>query len=306
MQDRFKGPLGLQGEQFWKKPLWQKSALDFRLGLVDKDIDGLFLDAPDRIYLARQRTLPLVTLRSGPTEKLHEFGLPTTTQVVVSHLETGMVRMVKLAESGPAGGGEKPSPGWTSSDLEVDLFSIMDLKPALGTFQAMLLCGPQVSNRKEFSIYPASESESTGETLAALLKLRKDGGLPAPLLDVKAAELRHAAPAKSYPANPVWKFDVGRELDGTLRMHLRFVVKALPRWMTPPGELRKDANGSPIRAVLPVLLVGFDEDRRLCLNSPIPSLAWGKGWRGARSSRESLSRASSSSRCRPDAPRLET
>ena len=262
--DRIKGPFGLKDEQFWNKPLWQEPVVDFRVDLGDGLHDGMFLDTPDRIYADRHKTIPLAMIRSARTDKLYDYNLRTTTRLVVSHLETGTIQVVKVGEPGPAK--KRPdSPGWASTELEADLMSIADLDPGIGSYQVMLLCGPESSNRKTFSMYPSLALEKDKTTLLALEKLRKEGGSPARTVDPIALDLRKAVP--SSPGGPArWKAALNRTPNGEVRLSLEFNLPILPRFILPLDMQEVNPDGSKTRVILPVFLAGFDENRSLCLS----------------------------------------
>lgn len=263
--DMIKGPFGLKDEQFWNKPLWQQPVVDFRITLGDKLHDGMFLDAPDRVYGDRHKTIPLAMIRSALTDKLYDFNLRTTTRLVLSHLETGSIQIVKVGEPGPPK--KRPtSPGWASTELEADLKDIADLGPGLGTYQAMLLCGPQASNRKAFALYPSPTQEKDKSTLTALEKLRKEGGSPAPMSDRIALDLRKATPSPDQTDAAAWKAALKRAPKGEVRLSLEFNLPVLPRFILPPEKQVANPGRSNVRAILPVYLAGFDENRSLCLN----------------------------------------
>lgn len=262
--DLVKGPFGLQDEQFWSKPLWQQSVVDFRIKLGDDLADGMYLDTPDRIYADRHKGIPLAMLRSGPTDKLYDHNLRTTTRLVLSHLETGTIQIVKLAEPGTPK--KRPtSPGWTSTELEVDLKALADLGPGLGSYQAMLLCGPEASNRKAFALYPSPALEKDKTTQESLGKLRKEGGSPARLVDRLTLDLKKSSPAPSDA--PAWKAALKRTPKGDVRLALEFHIPVLPRFILPPEKQVANPDGSKVKAVLPVFLAGFDENRALCLGT---------------------------------------
>lgn len=263
--DLIKGPFGLKDEQFWNKPSWQKPVVDFRIALGDRLHDGMFLDTPDRIYGDRHASIPLAMIRSARTDKLYDYNLRTTTRLVLSHLETGTIQIVKVAEAGPAK--KRPaSPGWASTELEADLKKLADLGPGLGAYQAMLLCGSQSSNRKAFGLFPSPTLEKDKATFAALDKLRKEGGSPARLADGIALDIRRTAPPSDQAHAVLWSTALKRTPKGEIRLSLEFSLPVLPRFILPADKPAVNPDGSNVRAILPVFLVGFDENRSLCLN----------------------------------------
>jgi hypothetical protein len=265
--DLIKGPFGLKDEMFWNKPLWQPSVVDFRIKLGDDLADGMFLDTPDRIYGDRHKTIPLAMVRSGPTQKLFDYNLRTTARLVVSHLETGNIQIVKPGEAGGPARKRPDSPGWTSTELEADLRNIMDLGAGLGVYQAFLICGPQISNRKAFALFPSPEAEKKKETLDALERLRKEGGSPARMASLVALDIRQSPPSMDEASGPRWKAALERVQDGTIRLDLDYSLPVLPRFVLPSDKPLIRPDGSRVRAILPVYLVGFSEDRRICLDA---------------------------------------
>lgn len=270
------GPLGLEGEQYWNKPLQQRSAMDFGSSLVDKDVEGIFIDAPARIYQDKHGIVPLAAFRSGSTQKLRRYSLRTTTQLVLIHLETGKIQMAKAAETPPTDADQpEPSPGWAMENLEVDLAASMDLGPRLGRYAVFMVCGPESSNLRTIALLPSAESEAAKETLESLALLRKEGGLPQPLLIGKTVDLIHEPLKPVEGKEAVWKLSHILDGQGKHRIHLEYRMEGLPRFAYPKDRPHLDEKGKRAYANLPLLLAGFDENRSLVLvkNLGLPVMA---------------------------------
>lgn len=271
-----KSPFGLEGEQYWNKPLQQQGALDFGSALVDKDVDGIFIDAPSKVYLNQHKTVPLAAIRSGSTGKLQRFSLNTTARLVLTHLETGKIQIVKPGETPvPDPDEPAPSPGWTVQDLETDLAESLDLGPKLGRYAAWMVCGPESSNQRVFALFPSVETESGKETRESLDRLRHEGGPPLPLLIGKTVDLIHEAQNPPEGKAPVWKLSDEPDAQGRHRLHLEFHLEGLPRFAYPKDRPHLDERGKRVHASLPLLLVGFDENRSpvLVKNLGLPVVA---------------------------------
>jgi hypothetical protein len=206
-------------------------------------------------------------VRSGPTQKLFDYNLRTTTRLVVSHLETGTIQIAKPGEAGGPARKRPDSPGWTSTELEADLRSIMDLGAGFGTYHAFLICGPQISNRKAFALFPSPEAVKDKETLENLDRMRKEGGAPARMANPITLGIRQYPPSADKAAGPRWKAALESAQDGTIRLELDYSLPVLPRFVLPTDKPLMSPEGSRVRAILPVYLVGFNEDRRICLDS---------------------------------------
>lgn len=270
------GPLGLEGEQYWNKPLQQKSAMDFGSSLVDKDVEGIFIDAPAMIYQDKHGTVPLAAFRSGSTRKLQRYSLRTTTQLVLIHLETGKAQMAKAAETPPTDADQpEPSPGWAMENVEVDLAASMDLGPRLGRYAAFMVCGPERSNPRTFALFPSVESEAAKETRESLALLRKQGGPPQPLINGKTVDLIHEPMKPAEGKDAVWKLSHFPDGQGKHRIHLEFQLEGLPRFAYPKDRPHLDEKGKRVYANLPLLLAGFNENRSLVLvkNLGLPVMA---------------------------------
>lgn len=270
------GPFGLEGDQYWNKPLQQKSAMAFGSSLVDKDVEGIFIDAPATIHLDKHGTVPLAAFRSGSTLKLRRFSLRTTTQLVLIHLETGRIQMAKAAETPPMDVNEpEPSPGWAMEDLEVNLAESMDLGPRLGRYEAFMVCGPESSNPRTITLFPSVETEAAKATLESLALLRKEGGPPQPLLVGKTVDLIHEPVKPAGGKEALWKLSHMLDGQGRHRIHLEYHLEGLPRFAYPKDRPHLDEKGKRIHANLPVLLAAFDENRSLVLvkNLGLPVMA---------------------------------
>jgi len=262
------GPFGLKGEQYWQEPLWQKSSRQFAASLLHDDVEGIFIDVPSKGYMDRHKTFPVCAFHAGSTEKLQKYSFHSTIQLVVSHLETGKIQIVK---PGLAPGTEEPesSPGWLVQDLEVDIYSILDLNPKLGRYSAWALNGPECSNQRLFELYPSSESERNPEVLARLEKLRKEGGSPQPLFQGKNWGVIHQAPKPMDGAIPHWVLSKQQSGTSPYQIDLEYRIEGLPRFLFQKDKPHLDKSGKRIYANLPILIIGFDENRSLVIKQDI-------------------------------------
>lgn len=271
-----RSPFGLEGEQYWSKPLQQQGAMDFASDLVDKDVDGIFIDAPPTVYLDQHKTVPLAAIRSGSTAKLQRFSLNTTTRLVVTHLETGKIQIVKPGEAPvPDPDEPAPSPGWTVQDLQVDMAEALDLGPRLGRYAAWMICGPESSNQRVVALFPGIEAEAGKEAREGLARLHREGGPPQPLLIGKTVDLIHEPRKPADGKTPVWKLSLVPDGQGKHRLHLEYRLEGLPRFTYPKDRPHLDEKGKRVYANLPLLLVGFDENRSpvLVKNLGLPVMA---------------------------------
>lgn len=262
-----KGPSGLDEEQFWEQPLMQKSASLFGFKLLTDGKDGIFIDAPAKVFLDKHETAPLIGFRVGDTEKLRKFSFQTTTRLILSHLETGRIQVVK-ADVAPPPGQEKPSasPGSVVIDVEADLIQFMGQEKKVGRFSVVMICGPEKSNQRIVTLYPSKKSEGSTELQQQLTNLRESGGAPLPVLLGKTLELKH---------------EVGPEFDGTAwklsavkdpardRIRLDYRLEVPPRLVNAADKPQVDENGKRIHAILPVTLIGFDENRSVVLHKSL-------------------------------------
>lgn len=262
------GPFGLKGEQYWQEPLWQKSSRQFAAALLHDDVEGIFIDAPSKVYMNRHNTFPICAFHAGSTERLQKHSFHSTIQLVVSHLETGIIHIVKPGLN-PGNPEPESSPGWLVQDLEVDIFSILDLNPKLGRYSAWILNGPEKSNQRPFELYPSSESERSPEVLARLELLRKEGGSPQPLFQGKNWGILHQASNPKEESIPLWKLTKRPSGKSPFQIDLEYRIEGLPRFLLQKDKPPLDKSGKRIYANLPILILGFDGNRELVIKQDI-------------------------------------
>lgn len=255
------GPLGLQGDQYWSKPLEQPGPMAFGERLVDKDLDGLFLDAPPHVPLDKRRSIPLVVMRGGETVRLYRNPLRAIGQYIAVHLETGRIQMAKAAETPPRETeSEEPSPGWSMESLESEFSEVLDLGPRLGRYRVRILCGNQSSPARDLELFPTADPAAPQEIQKGLTRLREEGGPPHAPLQGKTLGLAHAGAPAGDPKDPLFKIAVSPDAAGRPILHLAYRLLGLPRFVFPTDKPRLDADGKRIHASLPVLLAGFTEE----------------------------------------------
>ncbi len=259
------GPLGLSGTEYWNDPLFHTS--DKSDKMMNEQKEEMVIDAPGKVFLDSHTTIPLVCLRSLNKE-FYRFRLKTTTQLIVTHLETGKIRCTKLGLS-PARIESPPSPGWMVEDILVDLNEIMDLSPSLGHYDAWIVCGPEASNQRGFQIYPSKEAENRKETIRALMELRAIPSLDEPKNQPPRIDLINSIDMDFKADETVWKLTQEKDEKGKARLRLKFKIKGLPRFNFPKDKPIIDASGKRVFASLPIHLVGFDEDRTLIISERV-------------------------------------
>lgn len=264
------GPLGLSGDQYWRKPLHQAPVLAFGADLLSRDVEGIFIDAPSKVHLDRRGSVPLAVLRSGSTQELFRRPLGAVGQLVVVHLDSGALQAVKAGDPPPPDPDfEEPSPGWSVDPLHIDLAESVNLGPGLGRYAAYILSGPQASNLRELALFPSTQSEMEPETAEAIRQLREAGGPLLPLLPGKSVDLTHEAAAPGAGPDPIWKLSHFQDAAGRSRVALEYRLDGLPRFVYPKERPHIDETGRRVHANLPVLLLAFDGKRALLLRKAV-------------------------------------
>lgn len=259
-----KGPFGLSDEQFWNNPMRQKTTGEFGDSLMGNDVDGIFIDMPGKVMLETHQTVPLVGFQSGSTEKVFKFNFKTTVQVIVIHLESGKISLTKPVAS-PAKAGPKPSPGWTIRELEIDLGKIIDLSPKLGHYSVWLVNGSDASNTRQFRIFPNSPGGSSTEFLARTADLRMEGGSPYPLVPNGVFDLRQNPTSAPMDPGPIWNLKFDTSIAFHPRLELEYQIEARPRFVFPKSDSHLDETGNRVYANLPIMILGFDENRSIVI-----------------------------------------
>lgn len=262
MSDK-KGPLNLSGEQYWNDPLSFKG--DIGVDRLEAHVDGMLLDAPSTVNVSTHKTIPLVCHRSGESEKLHVYNLETTTQLVASNLETGMVQVVKLAESPSRNNEPPPSPGWSTDWLEADLAARVALGQKIGRYSVWLVCGPDASNKRTVELYseqlkPGSQSYSD--------KLREIRNNATPKYDPAVAAKFDFQPSK-ISGNDDWVFTQEKGPHGETRLRIQYHVIGVPGLIFPPQEKKSDPAGRRLFGHLPMQVFGFGKNRTLSILSKV-------------------------------------
>jgi hypothetical protein len=269
-KDEAPGPLGLSGDAYWRKPRHQRAVLDFGSALVEKDVEGTFIDIPSKVHLDGRGSIPLVAVRGGSTRELFLRPLAAVGQLVVAHLESGALQAVKAGEPPPRDPDfEEPSPGWSMEDLEADLAEAVNLGPRLGRYAAYVLCGAEASNLREFSLFPSAGAETDPETAERIRQLREAGGPLLPLLHRGSADLVHEPEPTPPGSEPLWRLAHIPATGGRSRLHLEYRLEGLPRFVYPGERPRLDETGRRVYANLPILLLGFDGTRALVLRKAL-------------------------------------
>ncbi len=263
-------PFGLSGEQYWVKPMDQRSVIAYAtdLSYKDKEGQGIHVDVPPKVYTDRHKDVPLIAFNSNSFADLHHYPLRRTAQIVLVHLETGKAGIAKAADT-PASDPNAPAwesqPGWSVEDLIADAAE-PGLGPRLGHYAVCMLNGPDASETRRFAVYPSEAAEIKPETAKALERLRGEGGPPLPALKPGQLGLVHQQP-KVVTENH-WKIAIVPGKDGKW-LHLSYRLQGLPRFLFPKDHPHSDETGKRVYGVLPVLLAGFDGNRALVLNRQI-------------------------------------
>jgi hypothetical protein len=257
------GPFGLTGDQYWQQPLWQKPAQAFGDHLLLAKTDGIYIDAPSRIFLDKYKTIPVVAFHSGPSEILGHFSFNNSIQMIVSHLETGRIQMAKPGKT-PPNAEPDAAPGRSVRELEVDAASLFDLGPKLGRYSTWMLNGPEASNQRELRIYPSPAAEASQETQSRIDHLRKEGGSPYPLWAGPKMSLVQEK-LESTGKGQIWRLGNRVDPNGHPRLVLDYRIEGLPRFILPKEKPILDEQRNVIHGNLPVMFIVFDSNRALTL-----------------------------------------
>lgn len=260
------GPLKLSGDQYWKDPSTLMGKIE--LDRIRSRADGMLLDAPDVVYLDIHPSIPLICHRSGESRKLHQFSLNSTAQIVVSHLETGKVLMVKLGES-PDRVGPEPSPGWATEFLEVDLLQIANLGPKLGQYAVRILCGPESSNLRYISIYPSSSARHSKDVREQLMLMRSEPEISSGMPEIQNDKIRVLGKSQLTPESRGVEMNVIKESDNHHKIRVQFQVAGLPRFEVASQTLGQQNKTTIAIAYLPVGLFVFNEHREVVVKSTL-------------------------------------
>lgn len=266
------GPLGLSGDQYWNDPTsFIEDIIDQRMMTSQ---DGFLIDAPGKVFLDQNKTVPLVCLHTAETNKFVRHSLMTTTQLISVYLETGDVRLVKLAESPAMRDTRQHPPGFSNRSLAVDLKELLSIGSYPGRHAVSLLCGPEISNTCIIEIIPGRGRELVDDYQRQIAALRKEG--PPLSLDQTYAELhiKQHLPINVSDGKIVWSVTQTKEGSSDFRIKLMFSIPGLQRFLF--REKRPlDPEGKEVVAALPVALVGFNEERALVIfkKFPLPIIA---------------------------------
>lgn len=258
-----KGPLGFLGDTYWDPK--SQSIAEVAMRRLDSLVDGMILDAPTHVYHNIHSTIPVVCLRTSPTEKLHTFSLKKTTYLVCNSMETNFSQIVKLAPTPARADNRKPSPGFTGERMDLDLNSIIPIISQTGSYIIWLVCGPEVSNQRIIQILPTKESENTKEIKDTIGFLRKDRSISKTELYIHLVDIMQHPFASTEKNDNTWNFIIEKQTGSTTRIHLRYKILGLPSFLLPDDQVKYDPDGKQVYAYLPVTFVGFNEDRKLSI-----------------------------------------
>lgn len=150
------GPLGMKDEAFWEDPHGEDEAVQTRL--IDDGFQGLLVDAPARLPIARRQTLPLVGVHAVSLRETHTLDLRRAAIAVAVKLETNEV-WADLAfeprDRPPEGAGliapdpplEDVPEGCTLVSFDADLRARLRLPWEPGTLLVGLIVRERTSNR---------------------------------------------------------------------------------------------------------------------------------------------------------------
>ncbi len=252
------GPLNLTGNQYWENPL--KHAGDVGMKRLVNDDEGIIIDIPPKVYLDEKSAIPLICLWTQDKQMAQKRSLATTTWLVLTHLETGNTQVVKLARSPDVRDDGPVSKGWINEWHVTDIKDIVHLGPSLGKYCAWLVSGSQVSNIRNFELYPNRKAEASEETRDRVSSLRKGigdsgftGGGYSPLVTIDV-DVPNTAAQNSISISPE------RIVGGGLQLKVTYKIKGLEKYLIPPTKLTKDKLGRIFYAWVPLTLIGFTRE----------------------------------------------
>lgn len=250
------GPLGLSGDQYWNNPT---SLIDsvIRLRMINS-IDGFLIDAPEKVFLDKNATVPLICLQTAETNKFVRHSLETTTQLVTICLETGKVNIKKLAPSPATQDLRQHPPGFSCGTLALDVRGNV----SEGRYSFMLLCGPEKSNERIVEVIPGSDKKTIEEYKKRIHEIQSFGAETAFLYDHSQIKLQNLPlTTDTLPIMLKWQKNSNNEIE----ISLTYNIEGLPRFVF-DKENKVTADGKTVYAALPVTFIGFNGNRSFVLN----------------------------------------
>jgi len=251
-----KGPLGLSNGQYWNNPttLFDSITEDRMMS----SIDGFVIDAPEKVFLDKNATVPLICLQTAETNKFVRHSLETTTQLVTVCLETGKVNVKKLAPSPATQDLRQHPPGFSCGTLALDVRGNV----SEGRYSFFLLSGPEQSNQCIVEIIPGCDSKLIEEYKNRIHEIHNFGAETAYMYDYSPIKLQNLPlTTDTLPILLKWQKNSGNEVE----ISVAFKIEGLPRFVF--DKVKKvAADGQTVYAAVPVGFIGFDENRSFVLN----------------------------------------
>ncbi|KMQ49681.1 hypothetical protein CHISP_3399 [Chitinispirillum alkaliphilum] len=264
MNDQSAGPFGFYGEQYWDPTAIRN---DLSSQMHSKNKGGLVIDPPPEVFLDNHSTAPAHCLRLVEKFKRRKYSLSTTTQVVSVHLETGAVKVRKLAPYPPPRLPDKspPEPGWFTEYVTADLMETSSIQSDLGSNKLFLLCGPEISNQATTKIVPGKRGFRYKE-YREIVDTRYNIQNPYPITgSIHTLDIQRLTPPEPDKENTLWEISSLKEEEKDYRITVKFNIIGINRFLFPEEIRPFDNMNNTVFASIPLAIIIFDQDRNTVL-----------------------------------------